>query len=68
MVSASTIIPTGTRISNRIGVRVLLSKKIGAKLYPYRKMINALLNISLVALAILFGYFCFMSFKSFYSL
>lgn len=68
MVSASTIILPGTRIPNEIGVRVLLSKKIGVKLYPYRKIINALLNVSLVVLVILFGYFCFMSFKSFYSL
>lgn len=38
MVSASTITPTGTRIPNEIGVRVLFSKEIDVRLYPYRKM------------------------------
>lgn len=68
MAHTSAITPTEAQTSIEIGVRVLLSLKIGARLYPYRKAINALLNVSLAVLVILFGYFCFMSVKSFYSL
>lgn len=52
--------------SIQIGVRILVSDKIGVKICYYRQIIRLLLNVSLIALGFLFCYFLSMSVHNFY--
>lgn len=51
----------------QIGVRILVSDKIGVKIYYLRQIIRILLNGTLIALGRLFCYFLSMSIYNFYT-